>query len=123
VLEADWISPGTHVNAMGSNQAGRRELPTELIERAGRIVVDSIEQSKMESGDLLLAWTAEQWGDPRLAELKENVAGEVPGRNTPDQITIFKSNGLAVEDVVAAGYVYERALEAGIGRSMAPLYS
>jgi alanine dehydrogenase len=123
VLEADWVSPGAHVNAMGSNQAGRRELPPELIQRAARIVVDSIEQSKMESGDLILAWSAEQWRDPRLVELQDVLSGKKSGRQSSDQITIFKSNGLALEDVVAAGYIYERGLEAGIGRSMAPLYS
>jgi ornithine cyclodeaminase/alanine dehydrogenase-like protein (mu-crystallin family) len=77
----------------------------------------------MESGDLLLAWNDQQWSDQRLVELKNVVAGKAVGRESSDQITIFKSNGLAVEDVAAAGYVYERALEAGIGRSMAPLYS
>ena len=112
-----------HVNAMGSNQAGRRELPPELIARASRIVVDSIEQSRMESGDLVLAWTPDQWTDRRLVELEDVVAGKCAGREDPDQITIFKSNGLALEDVAAAGHIYERALEAGMGRSMSALYS
>jgi ornithine cyclodeaminase/alanine dehydrogenase-like protein (mu-crystallin family) len=119
VLDAEWVSPGAHINAIGSNQARRRELPPELIARAGRIVVDSLEQSRMESGDLLLAWGQGEWRDPRLMELKDVKAGP----RTPAEITIFKSNGLAVEDVAAAGDVYERGLEAGIGRSMAPLYS
>jgi ornithine cyclodeaminase/alanine dehydrogenase-like protein (mu-crystallin family) len=123
VIEADWIAPGTHINAMGSNRGDRRELPAELIQRAGRIVVDSIEQSWLESGDLLLAWGPGPWDDSRLAELKNVTAGSALGRENPDQITIFKSNGLALEDVAAAGYVYETALEAGIGRSMAPLYT
>jgi len=121
VVEADWIAPGAHINAMGSNQAGRRELPADLIQRADRIVVDSVEQSRMESGDLLLAWGREPWKEPRLVELKDVLAGAAPGREKPDQITIFKSNGLALEDVAAAGYVYETALEAGVGRPMAPL--
>jgi ornithine cyclodeaminase/alanine dehydrogenase-like protein (mu-crystallin family) len=119
VLEADWVSPGAHVNAMGSNQAGRRELPAELIRRAARVVVDSIEQAKMESGDLLLAWRPEEWSDDRLVELKDVKAA----RQDRDQITIFKSNGLALEDVAAAGYIYERGVEQGMGRSMAALYS
>jgi alanine dehydrogenase len=123
VLKADWIAPGAHINAMGSNQASRRELPAELIERADRIVVDSIEQSRLESGDLLLAWGQDMWNDPRLVELRDVTAGRASGRETPAQITVFKSNGLAFEDVAAAGYVYETALEAGIGRSMAPLYT
>jgi ornithine cyclodeaminase/alanine dehydrogenase-like protein (mu-crystallin family) len=56
-------------------------------------------------------------------ELKDVTTGSAPGRETRDQITIFKSNGLALEDVAAAGHIYETALEAGVGRSMAPLYS
>ncbi len=105
VLESEWVSPGTHINAMGSNQARRRELPAELVGRAGPIVVDSLEQSRMESGDLLLAFQEEDWR--RVVELQEVVAGRV-GRQSPAQISVFKSNGLAVEDVIAAGLVYER---------------
>ena len=56
VLEADWIAAGTHINAMGSNQAARRELPSDLIARAELIAVDSIEQAKVEAGDLLKGW-------------------------------------------------------------------
>ena len=63
VLESDWIAPGTHINAMGSNQARRRELPAELVRRADLIVADSIEQSRMESGDLLLAFTRKAIGN------------------------------------------------------------
>jgi ornithine cyclodeaminase/alanine dehydrogenase-like protein (mu-crystallin family) len=123
IVESGWIAPGAHINAIGSNQARRRELPTELIQRADRIVVDSIEQSRMESGDLLLAWSESEWNDPRLVELKDIVAGRTHGREAPHAITLFKSNGLALEDVVSAGFVYESGLEAGMGRSMAPLYS
>jgi len=110
VVDSDWVADGTHVNAMGSNQAKRREIPSELVKRAGLIVVDSIEQSRMESGDLLLAFSEGDWA--RVVELHELVAGR-GGRSTPGEITIFKSNGLAIEDVVAAGYVYERAMEEG----------
>jgi ornithine cyclodeaminase/alanine dehydrogenase-like protein (mu-crystallin family) len=105
VVEAEWVSPGTHINAMGSNQARRRELPSDLVHRAGLIVVDSLEQSRMESGDLLLAFQEKDW--QRVVELQEVVAGR-NGRQSPEQITVFKSNGLAVEDVIAAGLVYER---------------
>ncbi len=108
VLEAAWIAPGTHVNAMGSNQAGKRELPAELIRRAALIAVDSIEQARLESGDLLLAVPLEQWPELPLVELKE-----APARPSEDAITIFKSNGLAAEDVIAAGYVYEAAIAQG----------
>jgi alanine dehydrogenase len=101
VIDAAWVAPGAHVNAMGSNRADRRELPPELIARADLIAVDSIEQSKIEAGDLLLAPV--DWNDRRIVELA-NVDGRPPG----SPLTIFKSNGLGVEDVAAAAFVYEQ---------------
>ena len=116
VVEDAWIHPGTHINAMGSNQPQRRELPARVIDRAKIIAVDSIEQAKLESGDLLMAWSEEDWKTSRLIELKN--ARRVS--RAPQDITLFKSNGLGVEDVAAAGYIYEQARAAGIGR---PFYS
>jgi alanine dehydrogenase len=118
VLDAGWIAPGTHVNAMGSNQAQRRELPAELILQADLIAVDSLEQARMESGDLLLALDPDQWRNRKIVELKDVIA-----RPTSDALTIFKSNGIAVEDVTSAGYVYERALQEGRGENTEILYS
>jgi ornithine cyclodeaminase/alanine dehydrogenase-like protein (mu-crystallin family) len=106
VLEAEWVAAGAHVNAMGSNQAARRELPAALLTRAARIAIDSIQQGRMESGDLLLAGQA-AWD--RVIELQEIVAGTVAGRTAAQEITIFKSNGLAIEDVAAAAHIYEQA--------------
>lgn len=103
VLETAWISPGAHINAMGSNQPQRRELPSDLIARADLIAVDSIEVSKIEAGDLLLAPV--DWSDPRIIELA-HIEQRPPG--TP--ITIFKSNGLGVEDVAAAAFIYEKSM-------------
>ena len=123
VLGSGWIAPGAHINAMGSNQATRRELPSELVRRADWIVVDSKEQARMESGDLLMAFEEKDWSDPRLLELQEVVSGRARVRTRPDEITIFKSNGLAVEDVIAAGFVYERAVDAGRGRPVGPDHS
>jgi alanine dehydrogenase len=100
VVESSWIAPGAHVNAMGSNQPQRRELPSDLIARADLIAVDSIEVAKIESGDLLLAPV--DWDDPRIVDL-----ADVGGRPKGNPLTIFKSNGLGVEDVSAAAYVYE----------------
>lgn len=117
VIEDDWIVPGTHVNVMGSNQAARREIPAELVRRA-RVVMDNREQADMEAGDLILAMRDQGWSGG--FELKDVVTGQVPGRTSPAEITLFKSIGIAAEDVAAAGFVYERALAAGIGR---PLYS
>jgi alanine dehydrogenase len=103
VLEAAWVAPGAHVNAMGSNRADRRELPSELIARADLIAVDSVEQCKIEAGDLLLAPV--DWKDRRIVEL-----ANVDRRPAGTPITIFKSVGLGVEDVAAAAWVYEQLI-------------
>jgi ornithine cyclodeaminase/alanine dehydrogenase-like protein (mu-crystallin family) len=117
VLESAWVGEGVHINATGSNQARRRELPEELVRRCGLIAVDSVEQARMESGDLLLSLTEEEWSGVR--ELREVAAGAA-ARTSAQELTLFKSNGLAVQDIIAAGYVYERAMDAGMGR---PVYS
>lgn len=108
VFEDVWISAGTHINAMGSNQAGKRELPGAVFARAAVIAVDSLEQARMESGDILIAEQEGSWNGAGLVELKDVASGKAQGRTHPNQITIFKSNGLAIEDVLAAGYVYEQ---------------
>jgi alanine dehydrogenase len=116
VFESAWIAPGTHVNGTGSNWAQRRELPAELVyERAAIVAVDSIEVAKIESGDLLIPLP--DYGSFPGVELSEIVAGKRPGRTSADQITVFKSNGLAVEDIAVAGYIYEEALRRGLGRN------
>jgi len=102
VLESVWVADGAHINAMGSNQAKRRELPSDLIARADLIAVDSLEQAKIEAGDLLLADV--DWADPRIVELQN------AHRPKGAPLTIFKSIGLGVEDVAAAAYVYEQLL-------------
>ncbi len=101
VVEDAWIGPGTHINAMGSNQATRRELPSELVRRCNPIAVDSIDTARMESGDLLMGLGESDWC--RVIELKE-----APKRTDQECISLFKSHGLAIEDVAAAGFVYER---------------
>jgi alanine dehydrogenase len=100
VLEDNWIAPGTMINAMGANRPDRQELPAELVRRAGLIAVDSLEQAKIEAGDLILAdgWT-------NAAELQH-----VKRHYDPRQVTIFKSLGVGMEDVAAGAFVYERAL-------------
>jgi ornithine cyclodeaminase/alanine dehydrogenase-like protein (mu-crystallin family) len=107
VLESSWVEPGTHINAIGSNNPTRRELPADLIARASLIAVDALEQARIESGDLILAWTEQDWCSPRLVEMSRVAAG-LAGRTSPSEITIFKSNGLGIQDIAAAGYVWER---------------
>jgi len=120
VLLGDWLAPGCHVNATGSNRPGRRELDRHAVQRADRIVIDSIEQARLEAGDLLPeADAASDAGDDpleRAVELAMVVAGRVPGRTDDRQITLFKSLGLGLEDLAAASLVYDRAVAAGAGR-------
>lgn len=118
VVKGEWLRPGTHLNAIGANMANRRELDDGAIGRAGVIAVDSIEQAKEESGDLIqgLGGAGRSWGD--VVELHEIVSGKRPGRKSPEEITIFKSNGIALWDVAAAGYVYREALKKGKGKEL-----
>jgi ornithine cyclodeaminase/alanine dehydrogenase-like protein (mu-crystallin family) len=110
VLEGAWIAPGTHVNAVGSNFAQKREIDSQAVARAGLIAVDSIEQCKIEAGDLIQAFAGDDARWSGVVELAEIVAGKRAGREKPEQITLFKSTGLAAWDVAVAARVYERAV-------------
>ncbi len=116
VLEGRWIDPGTHLNAVGVNQAQKRELDTDAVLRSDVIAADSREQSKIESGDLIQAFAGDGSRWVSVLEFADVVAGRTPGRTSPDQITLFKSNGVATEDIVVAGRVYEIARERRIGK-------
>ena len=121
VLEGWWLEPGMHINAIGVNVAQRRELDTEAVRRSDVIAADSREQSEIEAGDLIQAFgdDASQWN--RVHEFSDIVAGKQFGRTNRTQITLFKSNGVATEDIVVAGRVYELARERGMGREI-PLW-
>jgi ornithine cyclodeaminase/alanine dehydrogenase len=115
VLRGEWLRPGALVCAMGANDLRRRELDNAVLERASFVCCDSIEQSKLESGDLvepieqgILDWL-------EVHELQEVVAGEVQGRQSDDDIVVFKSNGLAAWDVAAGARMLELACEQGKG--------
>lgn len=118
VIEGKWLERGTHVNAAGVNFAEKAEIDAEAVERADVIAADSVEQSKMEAGDLIQAFGGDtkRWDDIR--ELAGIIAGKVPGRTNRDQITLFKSNGIAIEDIVVAGRLYELARERKMGREV-----
>ena len=118
VVHGSWLRPGAHINAIGSNFAEKQELDADAVNRCDVIAADLVEQSKMEAGDLIQAFgpDASRWASVR--ELAEIVAGKAPGRTNRDQITLFKSNGIAIEDVVVGGRVYELARERGIGKEV-----
>lgn len=103
VLLGEWLSPGTHVNAVGACRPDWRELDDKAV-RCARLYVDSREAAMRESGDVIAAGEV-------AGEIGEVVAGRLPGRQTAGEVTLFKSVGVAVEDVVAADMVYRRAVE------------
>ena len=107
-----------HINAIGANFAQKRELDSDAVERAAIIAVDSIQQANIESGDLIQAFGDEHSRWQQVRELGEIVAGKRPGRKTPEQITLFKSNGIASWDLAVGAYVFERAVKEGRGRTI-----
>ena len=118
VVEGRWLKKGTHINAIGANFPQKRELDAEAVERCDVIAVDSREQSKLESGDLIQVFGQDEKRWSRVAEMADIVAGKAPGRTNPQQITLFKSNGIAIEDIVVAGQIYELARQRKIGREI-----
>jgi alanine dehydrogenase len=118
VVRGECLQPGTHVNAIGANMANRRELDDEAVRRATLIAVDSVEQSRKESGDLIqgLANIGRAWEN--VMEMHSVVTGKHPGRSSADQITLFKSHGIALWDVAVAGYIYQQALQRRMGREL-----
>ena len=111
ILRREWLSPGAHVNAVGSSVPTARELDAETV-AAATFFVDRRESALAEAGDLLLAG----FGEERIAaELGEVLVGSHPGRTAPEELTVFKSLGLGVEDLAAAELVVRRAREQGVG--------
>lgn len=118
VVQGDWIQPGTHVNAMGSNWANRRELDEAAVAASAVVAVDDLAQAKIEAGDLIIAANAGHFDWARATPLAAIVAGQQPGRTAPDQITLFKSLGIGLEDITVAKHVYELARQQGIGEEL-----
>jgi ornithine cyclodeaminase/alanine dehydrogenase-like protein (mu-crystallin family) len=121
VLDGAWLAPGAHINAIGANFPQKRELDDAAVGRASRIVVDFIEQAKMEAGDLIQSFASDpaRWNSVR--ELAQVITGKFPGRENADEITLFKSSGIAIWDVAVAARVYELAVARGRGKQI-PLW-
>jgi alanine dehydrogenase len=118
VFDGTNLAAGTHVNAVGSNSLSKAEVDVATVARAGLVVVDSVEQARMEAGDLLAPVDARKFRWEQAVELREVVGGTRPGRTSPDEITLFKSIGIALEDAIAASLVYDRAVADGVGREI-----
>lgn len=118
IVRGEWLAPGCHVNAVGSALPTARELDGEAVRRA-RLFVDRRESALNESGDILLAIREGAIGqDHIVAELGDVLVGSAEGRTDPQQVTLFKSLGLAVEDVAAARAVLEAARREGAGTTV-----
>jgi alanine dehydrogenase len=118
VLHGSDLRPGMHINAVGSSVPSAREVDGDVIARS-RLFVDRRESALAESGDLLGAIRDGEVDERHVvAELGEVVAGTEPGRGSPDEITLFESLGLAVEDLAAASYVADAAAERGMGATV-----
>ena len=118
VLKGEWIESGTHLNVVGSNFLSKTEVDVETIKRASIIAVDSIEQSRIEAGDLLPAIERGVISWESITELGRIVAGIHRGRTSENDITLFKSNGIALEDISTALRVYNLARSKGIGKEI-----
>ncbi|MQF64704.1 ornithine cyclodeaminase family protein [SAR202 cluster bacterium AC-409-J13_OGT_754m] len=115
VLFGEWLKPGMHVNAAGSNHWIRREVDDDVIRRSDIVVVDSIADAQVESGDLLYPIERGLIRWDQIHELSSIVVGRVSGRDSDEQITLFESQGIAVSDVAVASHIYAKAKEAGLG--------
>jgi ornithine cyclodeaminase/alanine dehydrogenase-like protein (mu-crystallin family) len=118
VLRGEWLREGALVCAIGANAPAARELDAQVIARAAFVCCDSIEDAKLESGDLIDPVAAGQLDWLEVHELQEVVAGAVPGRRAEADIVVFKSNGIAAWDIALGHELVVRARAKGVGRSL-----
>lgn len=118
VLNGHWIAEGTHLNVIGSNFLGKAEVDAVAVRRCESIVVDSKDQARLEAGDFVQALEegSIHWAD--VHELGQVIVGRFTGRAHPQDVTMFKSLGIAIEDVAVAGKLYEKAKATGAGKSL-----
>jgi ornithine cyclodeaminase/alanine dehydrogenase-like protein (mu-crystallin family) len=115
ILEGKWLANGAHVNAVGSSVRSAREVDTETVVRS-RVFVDSRESALAEAGDVLVPLQEGAIGEEHIqGELGSLLLGRITGRRTADEVTLFESLGIAIEDLAAAEHVYRRALATGAG--------
>jgi len=118
VLRGEWLRPGAFVAAAGANVVSRRELDNAVLERATFVCCDSLEQARLESGDLVEPVSAGVLDWLEVHELHEVVSGEVAGRQSDEDVVVFKSNGLAAWDVALGAEAARRARDHGVGTEL-----
>jgi ornithine cyclodeaminase/alanine dehydrogenase-like protein (mu-crystallin family) len=118
VLYGDWLAEGTHLNIIGSNYLSKAEIDANTIRRSQTIIVDSKDQARIEAGDFVQALEegSLRWSD--VHELGQVIVGRYAGRLHAQDITLFKSLGIALEDVAVAAKVYDKAISSGVGRML-----
>jgi len=118
VFSGEWVMPGTHINAAGSNSLLRREIDEETVRKAAVVVVDSRPSALKEAGDLLPALEKGRLHIGALTELGEVIAGMRPGRTSVEQVTLFESQGMAIQDLVIAAELAKLARAQGVGQEV-----
>lgn len=118
LFDGKLLAEGTHLCVIGGNYLSKAEVDTTTIRRADRIVCDSIEACQLEAGEFVPALHDGSFAWPQAIELKDVVTQSVPGRRSPAEITLFKSVGLALEDLAVAAVIYRNAVEQGIGEPL-----
>ncbi len=118
VLRGDWLTDGALVCAIGANDPAARELDAQVIARATLVCCDSLEDARLESGDLIEPVAAGQLDWLEVQELHQIVSGELPGRQSDADVVVFKSNGIAPWDLAIGHEVVRRAREQGVGVSL-----
>ena len=115
VLLGEWLEPGQHINAAGSNALTRREIDEAAIKRCARVVVDSRGTARNECGDLLPLIESGKLDWDALPELGELIAGHIAGRKSRDEITLYESHGMGIQDIYTGDYILKAAREKKIG--------
>lgn len=118
LFEAEWLAPGTHINAAGSNALIRQELSEAAIRRCDLVVVDTVPTALAEAGDLLPLLEKGRLHPRQLVELGEVISGRRVGRTSPAQVSLFESQGLAIQDLAVAHRVLLAARVAGVGSQL-----
>ena len=118
LFDADWLIPGVHINAAGSNALIRQELSEAVVRRCGLITVDSVPTALAEAGDLLPLLEKGRLHSRQLVELGDIITGRHPGRTSKDEITLFESQGMAIQDLAVAVRVLAAAEAAGLGQEI-----
>ncbi len=122
VFHGEWLRPGCHINAIGSNWVQRREVDYSTLQRSTLIVTDSLEQAHKEAGDFVIPAEEGLFQWERVRELHEVIEDEGLQRETPEEITLYKGLGIALEDIVTASHVYFLAMKQGVGEEVDLLY-